>query len=128
MKPENVLIGEDGHLKLTDFGLSKQIRDDYYDSNEFCGSHAYLAPEMLENKAHGKSIDWYGIGTILYEFLVGIPPYYSPDQETLYANICSSPLNVPTFIASDCIDLLKKLLQRNPHERIGAVGGIQEIK
>ena len=110
MKPENVLIGEDGHLKLTDFGLSKQIRDDYYDSNEFCGSHAYLGPEMLENKPHGKSIDWYGIGTILYEFLVGIPPYYSPDQETLYANICSAPLNVPTFIASDCVDLLKKLL------------------
>ena len=128
MKPENVLIGEDGHLKLTDFGLSKQIRDDYYDSNEFCGSHAYLAPEMLENKPHGKSIDWYGIGTILYEFLVGIPPYYSPDKETLYANIRSAPLNMPTFITSDSIDLLKKLLQRNPLKRIGEWDGIQEIK
>lgn len=79
MKPENVLVGEDGHLKLTDFGLSKQIRDDYYNSNEFCGSHAYLAPEMLENRPHGKSIDWYGIGTIFYEFLVGHPPYYNSE-------------------------------------------------
>ena len=110
MKPENVLIGEDGHLKLTDFGLSKQIKDDYYNSNEFCGSHAYLAPEMLENRPHGKSIDWYGIGTILYEFLVGYPPYYSPEQDILYENIRSAPLVVPLFIASECCDFLKNLL------------------
>ena len=79
---------------------------------------------MLENRPHGKSIDWYGIGTILYEFLVGQPPYYSPDQDTLYENIRAAPLIVPPFIASDCFDLLKRLLQRNPHDRIGAVGGI----
>ena len=87
MKPENVLVGKDGHIKLTDFGLSKIVKDDYYGSNEFCGSHAYLAPEMLENKSHGKSIDWYGVGTILYEFLVSVPPYFNSDQERLYNNI-----------------------------------------
>ena len=79
MKPENVLVNSDGHLKLTDFGLSKEIKEEYYNSNSFCGSHAYLAPEMLENKPHGKSIDWYGVGTILYEFLIGVPPYFTAD-------------------------------------------------
>ena len=79
MKPENVLVGRDGHIKLTDFGLSKEINGDVYSSRSFCGSHAYLAPEMLANKAHGKSIDWYGVGAVLYEFLVGVPPYFSPD-------------------------------------------------
>jgi serine/threonine protein kinase len=128
MKPENVLVSDDGHLKLTDFGLSKEIRDDYYNSNEFCGSHAYLAPEMLENKPHGKSIDWYGIGTILYEFLVGVPPYYNPDQEELYERIKSAPLIIPNFISRECENLMKSLLKRNPHDRIGAYRGVDEIK
>lgn len=95
LKPENILIGSDGHIKLTDFGLSKEIVEDYYNSNSFCGSHAYLAPEMLENKPHGKSIDWYGIGVVLYEFLVGVPPYFTNDPERLYENIKSGPLKMP---------------------------------
>ena len=100
MKPENVLLGSDGHIKLTDFGLSKEIKDDYYNSNSFCGSHAYLAPEMLENKPHGKSIDWYGVGTILYEFLVSVPPYFSADQDKLYENIKKAPLIMPNNMFS----------------------------
>ena len=128
MKPENVLVNSDGHLKLTDFGLSKEIKEEYYNSNSFCGSHAYLAPEMLENKPHGKSIDWYGIGTILYEFLIGVPPYFTPDQDALYERIRKSPLILPSFIGGDCESLLKSLLARNPHARLGAQKGASEIK
>jgi len=76
MKPDNVILDEEGHIKLTDFGLSKEGIDDQYNSYSFCGSHAYLAPEMIHQKAHGKSVDWYGLGVLLYEFLVGIPPYF----------------------------------------------------
>ena len=79
LKPENILLDKHGHIKLTDFGLSKQIVKDFERSNSFCGSHAYMTPEMLEKKPHGKSIDWYGVGAILYEFLVSIPPYYNPN-------------------------------------------------
>lgn len=77
MKPDNVVIDSDGHCKLTDFGLSKEGIDDNFSARSFCGSLAYLAPEMLERKGHGKSVDWYLIGVLLYEMLVGKTPYYS---------------------------------------------------
>ena len=129
LKPENILIASDGHIKLTDFGLSKEIKEDYYNSNSFCGSHAYLAPEMLENKPHGKSIDWYGVGVVLYEFLVGVPPYFTNDPDRLYENIKSGPLLMPVNKFSiECSNLLKKLLIRNPLERYGARDGFNEIK
>ena len=129
LKPENILIASDGHIKLTDFGLSKEIKEDYYNSNSFCGSHAYLAPEMLENKPHGKSIDWYGIGVVLYEFLVGVPPYFTNDPDRLYENIKSGPLVMPVNkFSNECSQLLKKLLIRNPLDRYGARDGFSEIK
>ena len=129
MKPENVLVGQDGHILLTDFGLSKEVKDDCYRSNSFCGSHAYLAPEMLENKPHGKSIDWYGVGCILYEFLVSVPPYFCSDPDKLYDNIKKAPLIMPSNMFSpECEDLLKQLLKRNPQERLGARAGAREIK
>ena len=84
LKPENILMNLDGNIKITDFGLSKEIEEDFYYSRSFVGTHAYLAPEVLLDRPHGKSIDWYGVGVILYEFLVGIPPYFDIDQEKLY--------------------------------------------
>lgn len=79
LKPENILVDKNGNTKLTDFGLSKEIVGDFYYSTSFVGTHAYLAPEILQDRPHGKSIDWYGVGVCLYEFLVGRPPYLSSD-------------------------------------------------
>ena len=73
-------MDEDGHCKLTDFGLSKEGIDDNISANSFCGSLAYLAPEMLARKGHGKSVDWYLLGVMIYEMLVGKTPYYSTDK------------------------------------------------
>ena len=87
LKPENIVLDAQGHIKLTDFGLSKENINDDYLSTSFIGSHAYLAPEVLREQPHGKSIDWYGLGALLYEFLVGVPPYIATDLETLYNNI-----------------------------------------
>lgn len=87
MKPDNVVIDSDGHCKLTDFGLSKEGIDDNFSARSFCGSLAYLAPEMLERQGHGKSVDWYLIGVLLYEMLVGKTPYYSQIKEQLLENI-----------------------------------------
>ena len=84
MKPDNILISGDGHVKLTDFGLSKELlKDDVHEyalTDSICGSTAYMTPEMLQRQSHGKSIDWYGVGALLYECIVSIPPYYCTDE------------------------------------------------
>ena len=113
LKPDNVLIDEEGHIKLTDFGLSKKVHGDFHRSNSFCGSHAYMTPEMLEKKPHGKTIDWYGVGVCLYEFLVSIPPYLHADKDKLYQNILTAPLKIPDHISSECQHLIRLLLNRN---------------
>jgi serine/threonine protein kinase len=77
LKPDNIIIAEDGHLKLTDFGLSKENAESDFTSNSFVGTYAYAAPEVLKQKAHGKSLDWYLLGALLYEMLVGMPPFYN---------------------------------------------------
>ena len=80
LKPDNVVLDADGHALLTDFGLSKEgVKDDDY-TQSFCGSIAYLAPEMLKRSGHGKSVDWYLLGVLLYEMLVGIPPYFNKNK------------------------------------------------
>lgn len=95
-------------MKLSDFGLAKQV----YGGNpkaalSFCGSPAYLTPEMLLKKGANKSLDIYGIGTILYELLVGIPPYYDEDIDTMYENIAYGKLKVPKYVSLEARSTLK---------------------
>ena len=92
LKPDNVVLDQEGHAMLTDFGLSKQGVSDNYMAKSFCGSIAYLAPEMLKKQGHGKAIDWYLLGVLLYEMLTGAPPYYCNSREQLFYNIVHAPL------------------------------------
>jgi len=81
LKPDNVVLDFDGHAQLTDFGLSKEgVEEVSKGAKSFCGSVAYLAPEMLRRAGHGKSVDWYLFGVLLYEMVVGCPPYFSPKK------------------------------------------------
>ena len=80
LKPDNIVIDAEGHCNLTDFGLSKEGNFDNISANSFCGSLAYLAPEMLTRQGHGKSVDWYLLGVLTYEMLVGKTPYFSSDK------------------------------------------------
>ena len=77
LKPENVVLDEDGHAMLTDFGLSKMGVQEGVLNKSFCGSPAYLSPEILSRQGHGRQVDWYLLGVMTYELLVGIPPYYA---------------------------------------------------
>jgi serine/threonine protein kinase len=77
LKPENVVIDSEGHAMITDFGLSKEGIYDHYSTNSFCGSLAYLAPEMLKRSGHGKAVDYYHLGVLLYEMITGSPPFFS---------------------------------------------------
>lgn len=81
LKPDNIVFDSKGHAMVTDFGLSKEDVNNDSMAKSFCGSPAYLAPEMLKRTGHGKAIDWYLLGVLLYEMLVGIPPYYSNNKE-----------------------------------------------
>mmetsp|Transcript_3583 Transcript_3583/g.3523 ORF Transcript_3583/g.3523 Transcript_3583/m.3523 type:complete len:90 (+) Transcript_3583:1888-2157(+) len=87
-------------------------------ARSFCGSPAYLAPEMLTNKGVGRSSDIYQIGAVLYELLIGFPPYYTENIKKLYENIRSAKLQMPSYISPAAKDLLTKLLNKNPKNRI----------
>jgi serum/glucocorticoid-regulated kinase 2 len=88
-------VGSDGHIKLADFGLSKEGVTDSTTATSFCGSPAYLSPEMLRNKGVGKTADIYGIGTVLYELITGSSPYYDDDIPKMYQNIKKAKLFYP---------------------------------
>ena len=121
LKPENILINSDNHIKLADFGLAKEGINDSSMTRSFCGSPAYLSPEMLIRKSAGKSADMYGIGAVLYEMIRGTPPFYSKDIRTLFKNIAHSKLVLPEFFSIELKDLLKQLLSKDPYKRIGVL-------
>jgi len=87
MKPENILIDSKGHVKLADFGLSKEGVGDTDKTKSFCGSPAYLSPDMLSQKGAGKPSDVYGMGAVFFEMVSGESPYYNEDIPTMYKNI-----------------------------------------
>lgn len=131
LKPENIVIDHNGHLKLTDFGLSKinfSKRDRAY---SFCGSPEYMAPEMLNSEKmrltygtakpmhHNRCLDFYHLGALLYEILCGLPPFFSEDRQLMYKDIVSSPLQIPTSLSENCRKLLRGLLEKDPVKRLG---------
>lgn len=81
LKPENLLIAEDGYLKLTDFGFAKVVEGRTY---TLCGTPEYLAPEILLNKGHGKAVDWWTLGILIYEMNAGIDPFSDEDPMAIY--------------------------------------------
>ena len=107
MKPENVLIDKEGYVKITDFGLSKQNILDNHSANSFCGTPEYLAPEIIENLGHGKAVDWWSLGAIIYEMLTGLPPFYSKDREKLFKNIKSGAFKSHVYLSEEAISLLQ---------------------
>jgi serum/glucocorticoid-regulated kinase 2 len=98
LKPENILLDAVGHIRLTDFGLAKgNITGPGADggTKTFCGTPEYLAPEILENRGHGKAVDWWALGTLLYEMMCGLPPFYDTNVQRMYQKILQSELKFP---------------------------------
>jgi len=120
LKPENILLDHSGHVCLTDFGLSKDLGPDNEDAHTFCGTPEYLAPEIVMNLGHGKAVDWWALGILLYELTVGIPPFYSQNVNEMYRKIQEAPLLFPPNLSNSCKDLITKLLERDPKKRLGS--------
>lgn len=93
--PNNVIFDQDGHCLLTGFSVAKEGIGMIDLTNSFVGSTIHLAPEMLNKSGHTRSIDWYMLGALIYEMLVGVPPYFDTDKAKLFENIKSGPLKLP---------------------------------
>mmetsp|Transcript_314 Transcript_314/g.342 ORF Transcript_314/g.342 Transcript_314/m.342 type:complete len:441 (-) Transcript_314:111-1433(-) len=118
LKPENILIDKGGHIVITDFGLSKEIpKGDQQGTHTFCGTPEYLAPEVLRGRGHGHAVDWWSLGTLIYEMLTGLPPFYSKNINVMYQKILNGQLTFPSYIDETCRDLLEGLLTRDPEKR-----------
>lgn len=83
LKPENILMCDDGYIKLADFGLAKMINDEEI-ANSFCGTPEYLSPEMINGTGHDHTVDWWALGVLVYEMVIGIPPFYNSNKHKMY--------------------------------------------
>jgi len=119
LKPENILLNSDGHVCLTDFGISKQgLFTDEAKAMTFCGTAEYLAPEVLEGKGYTKAVDWWAFGVLMYEMLVGNAPFYSPNIQQMYVKIQTARLEFPESFDAATKSLLSQLLERDPQKRL----------
>eukprot|EP00792_Barthelona_sp_PAP020_P005442 TRINITY_DN2651_c0_g1_i1.p1 TRINITY_DN2651_c0_g1~~TRINITY_DN2651_c0_g1_i1.p1 ORF type:complete len:385 (+),score=93.46 TRINITY_DN2651_c0_g1_i1:341-1495(+) len=120
LKPENIMLTAEGNIIITDFGLSKMDVTDATSASTICGTAEYLAPEVIRQRPYGKAVDWWSLGTLLFEMLTGLPPFYSPDATVMYKRILRSELTIPPFIDKNCESLLRGLLERDPAKRLGS--------
>lgn len=127
LKPDNILIDGQGHALLTDFGLAKE-NFDKESSSSFCGSLAYLSPEMIKKTGHDKAIDWYLLGVLFYEMITGFPPFYSMDHSQLIKNIETAKVRLPESVSQQAGSLIRKLMKKDPIKRLGSKNDANEIK
>lgn len=120
LKPENVMIDDKGYVKVSDFGLAKLGITGKHDAKSVCGTPEYMAPEILFKMGHGKPVDWWTFGAILYEMLSGLPPFYTTNREELFERIKFGTLKYPASLSKAAKDLLEKLFQKNPEKRLGS--------
>ncbi|KIH58293.1 kinase domain protein [Ancylostoma duodenale] len=146
LKPDNLLITAMGHIKLTDFGLSKiglmnrttlvaegfenTVDTQQFKDKQLCGTPEYIAPEVILRQGYGKPVDWWALGVILYEFLVGCVPFFGDSPEDLFSKVISEEVEYPDgdeALPPEAEDLIRRLLEKNPAERLGALVGATQL-
>jgi len=126
LKPENLLIGADGYLKITDFGFAKKVTSKTY---TLCGTPEYLAPEIVSNKGHSKGVDWWCLGILIYEMLVSYTPFYHEDYMQMYNKIARGKFKKAAHLLKNARDIISALLEVTPSKRLGVIkGGADLIK
>lgn len=126
LKPENILVTREGYLKLTDFGFAKYIEFRTY---TLCGTPEYIAPEVLLNKGHGKPVDWWTLGILIYEMIVGYPPFFDDEPMGIYQKILAGKIVFPRFFDRSAKSLVKRLLTHDLGKRYGNLrDGAEDVK
>jgi len=126
LKPENLLLDKNGNCKITDFGFAKIIDHRTY---TLCGTPDYLAPEIILNKGHGKPVDWWALGVLIYEMIAGYPPFYDDDPMGTYQKILHGKIEYPSHFSRNARDLIRKLLYADLTKRYGNLkAGPRDIK
>ncbi|KAI8803520.1 kinase-like domain-containing protein [Cladochytrium replicatum] len=119
LKPENILLDADGHVVLTDFGLSKVSLDG---TRTVCGTAEYMAPEIIQEQTYDQFVDYWSLGILLYDMLTGAPPFVGPNRKIIMDNIIRKKTNLPAYLTPNAKDLVTKLLKKNPTQRLGIQG------
>jgi len=126
LKPENLLLDNMGYLKVTDFGFAKEVKDRTW---TLCGTPDYLAPEIIGSRSHGKGVDWWTLGILIYEMLVSYPPFYHPDPMKVYSKIMACRVKYPNGFNKNARSLIDAILKQRPSQRLGVVqGGASKVK
>jgi len=132
LKLENILLDNTGYLKIIDYGLAKMLKEQEQ-TQSFCGTPEYLAPEMVTYEGHDKNVDWWAIGVLIYEMLIGVTPFFNPNRNMLMKKITAAKVVFPDRkkykieYSDDIMDLIKKLLQKDRTKRLGFKNDAEEI-
>ncbi|XP_013860462.1 serine/threonine-protein kinase N1 [Austrofundulus limnaeus] len=120
LKLDNLIMDADGYIRIADFGLCKEGMGHGDRTSTFCGTPEFLAPEVLTDNSYTRSVDWWGLGVLLYEMLVGESPFPGDDEEEVFDSIVNDEVRYPRFLSTEAIGIMRRLLRRNPERRLGS--------
>ncbi|XP_059404175.1 serine/threonine-protein kinase N2-like isoform X2 [Carassius carassius] len=120
LKLDNLLMDSDGFVRIADFGLCKEGMGYGDRTSTFCGTPEFLAPEVLTDSMYTRAVDWWGLGVLIYEMLVGESPFPGDDEEEVFDSIVNDEVRYPRFMSPESVSIIQKLLQKNPEKRLGA--------
>ncbi|XP_032563837.1 serine/threonine-protein kinase N3 [Chiroxiphia lanceolata] len=120
LKLDNLLLDAEGFVKIADFGLCKEGIGFGDRTNTFCGTPEFLAPEVLTDISYTRAVDWWGLGVLIYEMLVGESPFPGDDEEEVFDSIVNDEVRYPRFLSAEALSIIRKLLRKCPERRLGA--------